>query len=226
MCWHPDRDSGLVLLKRGPPRAGPFSVSRRSRATASFADRRWCENLVEIHGAVVDGTFLRRSSEDLVATPENMNSVEISPPYLVFVGDTDDPLLAKTGFGVVHWRREQCLGQFRFDDTGVDLGLPDMTITEAARKGASSMIVGVANIGGYYPESWRQALVQAANEGLNIVAGMHTRLEGVPGLAEAASRIGIASRRRSSAAEQAPRRDRKETLGNAPPHGRDRLCRG
>ena len=57
-----------------------------------------------------------------VAENRLFNPIEIEPPYLVFVGDTEDTLLAKTGFGIVHWRREQCLGQFRFDDAGVDLG--------------------------------------------------------------------------------------------------------
>jgi uncharacterized NAD-dependent epimerase/dehydratase family protein len=118
------------------------------------------------------------------------NSITIEPPYLVFVGDTEDKLLAKTGFGIVQWRRERCLGQFRFDDAGVDLGLPEMKIDEAARNGARSLVVGVANVGGYYPESWREALIEAVGAGLDVVAGMHTRLRDVPGLAEAANRAG------------------------------------
>ena len=121
-----------------------------------------------------------------MSTKLNMSPVEIRPPYLVFVGDTDDPLLAKTGFGIVDWRREQCIGQHRFSDMAVDLGLPDRTIEWAASEGARSMIVGVANIGGFYPESWRQALVEAASAGLDVVAGMHSRLESIPGLAAAA----------------------------------------
>ena len=103
-----------------------------------------------------------------------LNPIEIEPPYLVFVGDTEDTLLAKTGFGIVHWRREQCLGQFRFDDAGVDLGLPEMEIDQAARNGARSLVVGVANVGGYYPETWREALIEAVGAGLDVVAGMHT----------------------------------------------------
>lgn len=119
-----------------------------------------------------------------------LNPIGIEPPYLVFVGDTEDNLLAKTGFGIVHWRRDHCLGQHRFSDAAVDLGLPDLTLKEAVQEGAKSLIVGVANVGGFYPESWRETLREAANAGLDVVAGMHTRLREVPGLAEAAERGG------------------------------------
>ena len=48
-----------------------------------------------------------------------------------------DPGSRLTGFGVVDWRPGLCLGQHRFADNHVDLGLPDMTIDEAARLGLS-----------------------------------------------------------------------------------------
>ena len=116
--------------------------------------------------------------------------MDIAPPYLVFVGDNDDRLLAKTGLGIVQWRSELCLGQYRFDETGVDLGLPDMTIEKAVREGVRSLIVGVANVGGFYPESWRDALVEAAHAGLDVVAGMHSRLGDIPGLTDTAVKSG------------------------------------
>ena len=119
-----------------------------------------------------------------------LNPVEIAPPYLIFVGDTGDKLLAKAGFGIVHWRRELCLGQNRFDESAVDLGLPDRTLDEAVREGARSLLVGVANVGGFYPENWRGALLDAAGAGLDVVSGMHTRLTEVPGLAAVAERAG------------------------------------
>ena len=115
-----------------------------------------------------------------------MSTVHIASPSLIFVGDTDDPLLAKTGFGIVDWRREQCLGQYRFGDAAVDLGLPDMTIGQAAKQGAKSMIIGVANVGGFFPEVWRHAMMEAVRSGLDLVSGMHTRLQTIPGLAKAA----------------------------------------
>jgi uncharacterized NAD-dependent epimerase/dehydratase family protein len=115
-----------------------------------------------------------------------VTAIELKPPYLVFVGDISSPIYAKTGLGVVHWRRELCLGQHRIGEKGIDLGLPDLAPSEAVARGAKTMVVGVANVGGFYPETWLDALLEAARAGLDIVAGMHSRLADLPGLAEAA----------------------------------------
>ena len=37
--------------------------------------------------------------------------MKIEPPYLIFLGDTAIPELAKTGAGLVHWRPENCLAR-------------------------------------------------------------------------------------------------------------------
>jgi uncharacterized NAD-dependent epimerase/dehydratase family protein len=118
-------------------------------------------------------------------------SVDIAPPYLMFVGDTEDELFAKTGFGIVQWRPELCMGQCRSMRTAVDLGLRDMTPAEAVSEGAKSMIVGVANVGGSFPDTWMGSLHEAVGAGLDIVAGMHTRLADLPGLAAAARAAGV-----------------------------------
>ncbi len=120
----------------------------------------------------------------------NLTTIEIEPPYLLFIGDMDYAPDAKTAFGIAHWRPEVCLAQLRFD-TEVDLGLPDMTPKEAVAAGARSLIVGVAPVGGTFPQNWVDSLVEAANAGLDIVAGMHTRLDQVPGLSEAAIGAGV-----------------------------------
>ncbi|MCP4090393.1 MAG: DUF1611 domain-containing protein [Gammaproteobacteria bacterium] len=102
----------------------------------------------------------------------------------------DYELDAKTAFGIAHWRPELCLAQLRFG-TEVDLGLPDMTPKDAVAAGAKSLIVGVAPVGGAFPETWIKSLVEAAHSGLHIVAGMHTRLDQVPGLSKAATEGGV-----------------------------------
>ncbi|MCP3974157.1 MAG: DUF1611 domain-containing protein [bacterium] len=119
-----------------------------------------------------------------------LTTIEIEPPYLLFIGDMDYELDAKTAFGIAHWRPELCLAQLRFG-TEVDLGLPDMTPKDAVAAGARSLIVGVAPVGGSFPESWVESLLEAARSGLHIVAGMHTRLDQVPGLSEAATEGGV-----------------------------------
>jgi D-glutamate N-acetyltransferase len=121
---------------------------------------------------------------------QQVTAIELNPPYLVFIGDVPDATFAKTGFGLVHWRRELCLGQYRLPGARVDLGLPDLTPSRAAVAGARSLVVGVANVGGFYAPTWIDALLEAACAGLDIVAGMHTRLTELPGLAEAAAASG------------------------------------
>ena len=43
-----------------------------------------------------------------------LTTIEIEPPYLLFIGDMDYELDAKTAFGIAHWRPELCLAQLRF----------------------------------------------------------------------------------------------------------------
>ena len=121
---------------------------------------------------------------------EQTTTIEIAQPYLIFVGDVDNEVYTKTGLGIVHWRPELCLGQYRLTRAAVNLGLRDMSPTEAAEAGARTMIVGVANVGGSFSEDWGAALHEAVGAGLDIVAGMHSRLAGLPGLADAAAANG------------------------------------
>jgi len=116
--------------------------------------------------------------------------IQLRSPYLVFLADVPDHIHAKTGLGVAQWCPERCLGQLRLPGCGTDAGLPDMDVTAAVARGAKSLIVGVAPIGGAIKESWIAALKQAARAGLDIVAGLHSKLAAVPGLTEAAAEGG------------------------------------
>lgn len=117
-----------------------------------------------------------------------MNRVEA--PYLVFMGDETRALMAKTGIGVVQWAPERCLGQCRLSDAAIDLGLEELTPAQAAEKGARSLVIGIANVGGTISPSWRQVLNQALEAGLDLVAGMHERLRADPELVELARKTG------------------------------------
>ncbi|MEE2980265.1 MAG: N-acetyltransferase DgcN [Pseudomonadota bacterium] len=111
-------------------------------------------------------------------------------PYLLFLGDARDDLAAKGSRGVLDWRPEDCLGQIRLDSCKADLGIADMTIAEAATGGARTMIVGVANAGGFIPEDWVETIVGALDAGMDVAAGMHSRLADIEPIAEAARRNG------------------------------------
>ncbi|MCJ8156584.1 DUF1611 domain-containing protein [Sphingomonas sp. LaA6.9] len=116
--------------------------------------------------------------------------IELRKPYLLFVGDISKRLHAKTAFGIRDWSRDSCIGQFRFSNAAVDLGLPDLGPEDAAAQGAGSLVIGVAPIGGQIPAAWHEGLIAAARAGLDIVSGMHMLLADIPGLGEMARASG------------------------------------
>jgi uncharacterized NAD-dependent epimerase/dehydratase family protein len=110
-------------------------------------------------------------------------------PYLLFVGNAADRLAAKTAVGILQWRRDWCLGQTRLPGCRVELDLPDMTPEQAAAAGAGTMIVGVANAGGFIPEAWTEMLVRALRAGLDLASGLHDRLVDIPAVRDEAARL-------------------------------------
>jgi len=116
--------------------------------------------------------------------------LSLRTPYLLFLGDAADQLAAKTAAGVAHWRPDWCVGQLRLEDCHADLGLPDLTLDEAAARGVKTLIVGVANRGGKISESWTRTLVRAIELGMDLASGLHNKLSDVPAIAEAAKRHG------------------------------------
>ena len=116
--------------------------------------------------------------------------IRFDAPFVVFFGDIADDVYAKTGLGLVQWRRADCLGQWRLPGCGMDAGVPDVTVASAKALGARTVIIGSAAVGGGIPESWVAALCEAAAAGLDIVAGLHLRLATLPGLAAAAEQGG------------------------------------
>lgn len=113
-------------------------------------------------------------------------------PYLLFLGDVHDQLAAKTADGIAYWRPDWCVGQLRLPGCQADVGLPDVTVAEAAAKGAKTLIVAVANSGGVMPDHWSAVLVEAMENGMDIASGLHTRLGKIPAVADAAAKHGAA----------------------------------
>lgn len=113
-------------------------------------------------------------------------------PYLLFVGEEHRPTYAKTARGIADWRRNLCMGQLRLTNDAVDLDLEDCDVAAAVSAGAGSLIIGTAPVGGRIPDSWIPVLAEAARAGLDIVAGLHTRLGSIPALVQAASEGGAA----------------------------------
>ncbi len=117
-------------------------------------------------------------------------SVQLRPPYLIYFADVRDAGHAKTGLGLIHWRREHCVGQLRAKSCRVDGGLIDMTVADAVAAGAGSIVIGVASEGGTIPQHWIGHLAEAARAGLDVVSGMHVRLSEFPAIGSAARSSG------------------------------------
>lgn len=112
-------------------------------------------------------------------------------PYLLFLGDVKDALTAKTAFGLRDWCSADVLGEWSLPGCGVTLGLARLSPREAAARGAGSIIVGIAPTGGSLPKHWVSELAAAADAGLDVVSGLHTRLDSFSELAQAASRRAV-----------------------------------
>ncbi|HYJ53360.1 MAG TPA: N-acetyltransferase DgcN [Allosphingosinicella sp.] len=107
----------------------------------------------------------------------------IPAPYLLYLGNSTDPLAIKTSRGVAMFRGEDCVGEFRHDACPLTLGLPRLDMEEAVAAGAKTMVLGIASPGGKLGADLVADAAGALNAGLNVASGLHQRLRDVPFLA-------------------------------------------
>lgn len=100
----------------------------------------------------------------------------IQTPYLLFLGDAPDQLSAKVAQGIKDWRPENAVGQLRMEGCKADLGLEDLTLAHAKAKGAKTLVIGVANRGGYISKAWKEVLIEALGMGYDLASGLHNLL--------------------------------------------------
>jgi uncharacterized NAD-dependent epimerase/dehydratase family protein len=100
----------------------------------------------------------------------------IETPYLLFLGDAPDQLAAKVAQGIKDWRPQNAVGQLRLDGCKADVGLTDMTLAEARAAGAKTLVIGVANRGGYISPAWKEILIAALEMGYDLASGLHNLL--------------------------------------------------
>lgn len=116
--------------------------------------------------------------------------MSLPQPYLLFLGDTTEAGYAKTAFGLKDWAPDLCIGELVSSPDAVSTGLPRLSPKEAYGRGARALVIGVANPGGIIKAGWMPSLLDALEAGLDIIAGMHTRLEDSKELKTAADRHG------------------------------------
>ncbi|HYD29336.1 MAG TPA: N-acetyltransferase DgcN [Azospirillaceae bacterium] len=114
----------------------------------------------------------------------------IAHPYLLFLGDAPDQLAAKVADGVARWRGDWCVGQLRLPGCKADVSLPDLTLEEAAAKGARTLLIGVANRGGRISEMWQETMLRALDLGMDIASGLHNKVADIRAVREKAEALG------------------------------------
>ncbi|WP_417449786.1 N-acetyltransferase DgcN [Kordiimonas sp.] len=119
-----------------------------------------------------------------------MKSKMITAPYLLFLGEAQDPIAVKTARGVAQWRPENCLGEYGLPGCTVSLGLPSMSPAAAAVLGAKTFVIGLANAGGTISDSWIDAILEALDSGMDVASGLHRRLKSVPVVRDRAATLG------------------------------------
>ncbi len=116
--------------------------------------------------------------------------MRLRKPYLLYLGDVQAGIDAKTAFGLRDWCREDVVGEWSLPASTVTLDLPRLSPHEAAQRGAGSLVIGIALFGGVLPGHWLDDLEAALDAGLDVVSGLHTRLTSLPRLVAAAERSG------------------------------------
>lgn len=118
--------------------------------------------------------------------------IELQKPYLLFLGDAENRISAKTSIGIAEFKPENCLGFCKLPEGKVVIeNLPELSIADAKAKGAKTFIVGLANSGGFVAENWIPHILQAIAAGMDIASGLHKKLEDVPAIKEAAKKHGV-----------------------------------
>lgn len=137
----------------------------------------------------------------------------IKTPYLLFLGDAPDQLSAKVAQGIYDWRPDNAVGQLRLPNCGHDLGIADMTLTEAQAAGAKTLVIGVANRGGIISQAWKQVLIEALNMGYDLASGLHNLLEDEADLVTTAAANGATLHDVRIASEEYPIANGKSRTG-------------
>ena len=116
--------------------------------------------------------------------------MNIKAPYLLFIGDAKDPLSIKMARSAADWCPEKCVGEYALSGCEVTTGLTSMDIEEAAKQGAKSLVLGFANSGGTFDQAWTPAVIRAMEHGMDIISGLHDKLEDTPEILEKAQSLG------------------------------------
>lgn len=97
-------------------------------------------------------------------------------PYMLFLGNVKSLDKAKTATGIFNFCPDDCHAEYTMQDCEISFGLKQVSFTEAKSLGIKSLVIGIANAGGYIDEQWLPAIKQAITSGLHIISGLHHKL--------------------------------------------------
>lgn len=118
--------------------------------------------------------------------------MKLQKPYLLFLGDAENRISAKTSIGIAEFKQEDCVGFCKLKEGQVVLNnLPEISINKAKELGAKTFVVGLANSGGFIAKNWIPTILEAINAGFDIASGLHQKLEEIPQIKEAAQKNNI-----------------------------------
>lgn len=103
----------------------------------------------------------------------------LKPPYLLFLGNAPSSKTIKMATSAVTFIPKDCIGFNRMPGCPVILDLPELSIKKAIEAGAKSFVIGLVNNGGYIEAAWLPSIIEAIEGGLDIISGMHEKLEDI-----------------------------------------------
>jgi len=117
--------------------------------------------------------------------------MQFKAPYLIFIGDVTDKLSIKMANSIVDWRPELVIGENRLQGCEVTTGQPEISVQEAIDRGAQTFILGLVNSGGTIAPSWIPTILQAIEAGMDIVSGLHQRLDSIEPISAHAKKYNV-----------------------------------
>lgn len=121
------------------------------------------------------------------------------PKHLILADGDFGPMTSKTANSVIRYQADRVVavldrqhaGRTAHDILGFGGGIPVIaSMAEGLALGATSVLIGIAPIGGRLPDAWREWLREALLAGADVVSGLHTFLDDDPVLAAAARTSG------------------------------------
>ncbi|MBT4921759.1 MAG: DUF1611 domain-containing protein [Rickettsiales bacterium] len=115
---------------------------------------------------------------------------KLPKPYLIYLGNAQTKVGAKIADALMTWSKSDVKAYCSLDDCKVTYDLPILTPQAAALAGIESMVIAFANSGGFLIDDDIKMAVRALKSGLDVISGMHVRLQDYPEILEACRESG------------------------------------